>query len=129
MKINFRSIELTIHDQELGCTIIFSDSKSADDQFKTEEELINSDKKHFLIQRTYPEFEDEIDWYTVEASEIDMNFSQKDSIHITLRQKEIEIYCSGITHIIEQALSKKEYSQLDKVLRTRFEDKVEMMGE
>jgi hypothetical protein len=129
MKINFHSIELTIQDNELGCTVIFSDSKSAGEQFKTEDELINSIDKYFLIQRSYPEFENENDWYTVESSETEIDFSQKDKIYVTLRQKEIEIYCAGVTHIISQNLSDKEHSQLDKVLRARFKDEVEMIGE
>jgi hypothetical protein len=33
--MTFKYAELTVSDEELGCTITFSDSKSADGQFKT----------------------------------------------------------------------------------------------
>jgi hypothetical protein len=51
--MNFQCEELTISDEELGYTITFSDSKSSDDQFKTIEEIMNSEEKYLLIQRTY----------------------------------------------------------------------------
>ena len=49
--MNFQCEELTISDDELGCTVKFSDSKSLDDQFMTIEEIMNSDEKYLLIQR------------------------------------------------------------------------------
>lgn len=55
--MNFQCVELSISDDELGFTVTFSDSKSSDDQFKTVEENMNSQKKYLLIQKTYPEDE------------------------------------------------------------------------
>jgi len=56
------------------------------------EELLNQAGKYLLIQRSYPENEYENDWFTIESSEIDIDFSQKDDMYIKLCKDEFEIY-------------------------------------
>jgi hypothetical protein len=90
MKINFQCIELTIQDEELGCTVTFSDSRSADDQYKTEEEIMNSNKKYLLIQRTYAEDEDDVEHYYIESSESNMNFEPNKKMVVNLNQDRLE---------------------------------------
>ncbi len=128
--MNFECRQLSITDDpDFGCTIEFNNTiENFNDNLTIEEQLVPTGK-YLLIQRSYPEDEFENDWYTVETSEIDIDFSQKDEIYVKLRQKEIEIYCSGITMVIGLKLSDREYSKLDKILRTRFKDKVVMMKE
>jgi hypothetical protein len=128
--LNFECKQLDItNDFDFGCTISFSDTIEKFNENQTIEELIKSQEKYLLIQRSFPEDEDGIDWYTIESSEIEINFSQKDDIYVKLCKKEIEINCSGITMVIGLKLSDKEYSKLDNTLRSCFKDKVVMMKE
>jgi len=128
--MNFKCKQLNIiDDPDFGCTIEFSNTIDEHKEDLTIEELINPTKKYLLIQRSYPELEFENDWYTIETSETDIDFSQKDNMYVKLSQKEFEIYCSGVTIVIGLKLSDKEYSKLNKILRTRFKNKVVMMKE
>ena len=130
MSLNFKCEQLTItDDSEFGCTIEFSDSVDKVDEFTPLEELLHPKNKYLLMQRSYPEDEDEIDWYTVETSEIEIDFSQRDNIYVTLNKNEFKIYCSGVTIRIELKLFDKEYSNLVMILRTRFKGKVVMLKE
>ena len=126
--MNFECKKLTITDDpDFGCTIEFSDTIERNSESMTVEELFNPTSKYLLIERSYPEEENEIDWYTVESSEIEIDFSQKDNIYVKLIPTEFEIYCSGVTMVIGLNLSDQEYSELNKILRTRFKGKVVMI--
>ncbi len=128
--MNFECKQLNITDDpDFGCTIEFSDSIDENDENQTLEELMNPTGKYLLIQRSYPEDEYENDWYSIESSEIDIEYSQKDDMYVNLRKDEFKIYCSGVTIIVGLNLSDAEYSNLNKVLKTRFKDKVIIMKE
>ena len=109
MRINFHCIELTIQDEELGCTVTFSDSKSADDQFKTEEELMNSVEKYFMIQRTYMEDEDDVENYYLETSESTTDFDPREKMIINLKQNILEANWLGERVIIGLNLKSQEF--------------------
>lgn len=127
--MNFECKQLKITDDpDFGCTIEFNDTVEVYRENMTIEELINSVGKYLMIQRSYPEDEFENDWYHIETSEADIDFNQKDSMYVKLNRKEFEFYCSGVTLVIGLTLSDKEYTKLDKILRTRFKDKVVMRG-
>ncbi|HKJ42021.1 MAG TPA: hypothetical protein VKA27_07990 [Sunxiuqinia sp.] len=127
--MNFECKQLKIiDDPDFGCTIEFNDTVEVYRENMTIEELINSVGKYLMIQRSYPEDEFENDWYHIETSEADIDFNQKDSMYVKLNRKEFEFYCSGVTLVIGLTLSDKEYTKLDKILRTRFKDKVVMRG-
>ena len=95
MKINFQCIELTIQDEELGSTVTFSDSRSTDDQFKTEEEILNSVEKYLLIQKTYAEDEYNKENYHIESSESNANFDSHKKIIMSINHNRLEAKWSG----------------------------------
>jgi hypothetical protein len=126
--MNFECKELNIsEDPEFGCTIEFKDKIEDYSENMSIEELWNPSGKYLLIQRSYPEEEDDIDWYTIETSETEIDFSQKDKMYVKLSPKEFEIYCSGETVVIGLNLSAIEYSKLEKTLRTQFKDMVVLL--
>ena len=126
--MNFECKQLVINDDsDFGCTIEFRDTIEKYSENLTIEEQLNPSGKYLLIQRSYPEEEYDNDWYTVETSEFEVDFSQKDKMFVKLNLKEFEIYCSGVTIAIGLNLSEKEYSKLYKILRQQFKDKVVMM--
>lgn len=122
MKINFLCKELTIQDQELGCTITFSDSTSADDQFKTIEEIMNSDEKYLLIQRTYAEDDDDTDFYHFESTELDFEPNEKMIVNLRKDRFEADCYCGELT--IGLNLKNKEIEDLTHILETKFSERI-----
>lgn len=128
--MDFECKQLTIDDNsDFGCTIIFRDTIKTHEEIITIEELLNPSEtgKYLLMQRSYAEDEDETDWYTIETSEKEIDFSQKDMMYITLSQKIFKIYCANATIVIALNLTKEEYNRLDKTLRKRFREKVVML--
>jgi hypothetical protein len=122
-KVDFICKNLSITDDpHFGCTIEFSDS--LDNENENIDYIINSTEKYLLIQRSYPEDIDEIDWYTVESSENETELNQKDKIIIKLNNNLFEVYWSGSKLIIGLELSDSELNDLNKILRTRFKDKI-----
>lgn len=124
MKMNFQCEELIILDEELGCTITFSDSKSTDDQFKTFDEIINSDIKYLLIQKTYPEDDYEDDCYHIESSESDTVLDSEDKIIVTLSRDNFEISWSGDHLKIGLNLTDKELKDLKGIFEVAFKERV-----
>lgn len=121
-KVDFICKNLSITDDpNFGCTVEFSDSL----ENKTEEidDIINSTEKYLLIQRSYPEDIDEIDWYTVETSENETVLNQKDKIIIKIKRSLFEISWSGSKLIIELELGDSEYNKLKKTLQKKFKYK------
>ena len=127
MKFECKQLTLT-DDPDFGCTIEFNDTIETYNENLTSPEPMDQGGKYLLIQRSYPEDELENDWYHIETSETNIDFSQKDNMYVKLSRKEFEIYCSGVTLVIGLTLSDKQYLKLDKTLRTRFKDKVVMMS-
>ena len=123
IEMNFQCKELSISDEELGFTIVFSDSISSDDQFKTEEEIMNSGEKYLLIQRSYPEEEDDIDYYYIETSETDTELSPRDKMIVEISQEKFKINWSGDHLEIGLNLTDKEQQELRKAFEVTFEER------
>ncbi|MCF8255602.1 MAG: hypothetical protein K9J84_13580 [Bacteroidia bacterium] len=122
-KVDFICKNLSITDDpDFGCTVEFSDS--IDNENENIDYIINNTEKYLLIQRSYPEDIDEIDWYTVETSENETELNQKDKIIIKLNSSLFEINWSGSKLIIGLELSDSELNDLKKILKTRFKDKI-----
>ncbi len=122
--MNFQCKELTVSDDELGCTITFSDSISSDDRFKTVDEIMNSKAKYLLIQRTYPEDDYESDYYYLETSETDTEFKSSDIISVTMNQDRFKIDWPGAHLEIGLKQTDKEMKNLEEVLEARFKDRI-----
>ena len=115
MKIN--CIEISISDEELGCQVTFSQNKRLGEKAAemSIQEIIDSTGEYLLIQRSYPEFEDESDYiyyethnveYTGELSDYEMVLS-KERFELKLPNGEIEVSINP---------TDKEFSNLKKVL-------------
>ena len=124
MTMNFQCKELTISDEELGCTIIFSDSKSADDQFKTIDEIMNSEEKYLLIQKTYPEDDYEYSYYHIESSESDTELNFEDKMTVRLSREKFEISWSGDQLKIGLDLTDRELNDLKEIFEVVFKERV-----
>ncbi len=123
--INFKCEQLTItDDSDFECTIEISGKKEISDEFRPIENLLKPNYQYLLIQRSYPEDEDEIDWYTIESSESDIELNQLDKIIIDLKNDSIEISWSGAKVKIELTDMEKEIIKLKKILKKRFKDKI-----
>ncbi|MBL4755947.1 MAG: hypothetical protein JKY52_20435 [Flavobacteriales bacterium] len=126
--MDFTCERLTITDDpDFGCTIEFSDSEERIDEFTPVKELLHPKNKYLLIQRSYPEVEDEIDWYSVESSESETELSYRDKMIIKLSRELFEINWSGDQLAISLKLNDKEYSQLNRILKNRFKDRTILM--
>jgi hypothetical protein len=124
MKIDFQCIELTIQDEELGCTIIFSDSKSADDQFKTEEEIMNSVEKYLLVQKTYAEDEYDMEHYHIECSESDSGFDPDKKVVININLERLEAKWLDGKVTIGLNMKNKELENLLRIFEAKFHKKI-----
>ncbi|MFD1553638.1 hypothetical protein [Putridiphycobacter roseus] len=124
MKINFQCIELTIQDDELGCTVIFSDSRSADDQFKSEEELINGVDKHLFIQRSYAEDEYDLENYYIASSESDSEFNSSEKIFLKLNNSRLVFNWNAEEIIIGLKLNNQELANLIQVFESTFKERI-----
>lgn len=123
--MNFECKKLNITDDpDFGCTIEFTDTIEQQTENMTIEELFNSKTKYLLIQKSYPEDEDENDWYTIETSESDIDFNQKDKMLVTLGPEKFELNYSGELIVIGLNISDKEILNLEKTLRSQFKEKV-----
>jgi hypothetical protein len=122
-EIDFICKKLSITDDpDFGCTVEFSDS--LDNGKENIDNIINSTEKYLMIQRSYPEDIDESDWYTVETSENETELNQKDKIIIKLKRNLFEINWTGSKLIIGLELSDSEYNKLNKILQSKFKDKI-----
>ena len=127
--MNFHCETLSITDDpDFGCTISFSEGKTENEQFKSMNELLHPTEKYLLIQRSYPEDEDETDWYTVESSEDSSGFSQNEKIVIWKLNKElIEISWGGASVTIGTDLSDKRITESKQMLKQRFNSHIYFM--
>jgi len=121
--MNFQCEELSLSDDELGFTITFSDSKSSDDQFKTVEEILNSQEKYLLIQRTYPEDEFDFGYYYIESSETETEFNSRDKMIVRLSQDKFKIDWSNAHVEIGLNLSEIEYKELKEAFENTFSER------
>lgn len=124
MKIDFQCVELTIQDEELGCTITFSDSKSVDDQFKTEEEIMNSVEKYLLIQKTYAEDEYDTEHYHIECSESNSGFDPHKKVIINRKLERLEANWNEEKVTIGLNLKKQELENLLRIFEAKFHKKI-----
>jgi len=127
--MNFVWEELSITDDlDFGCTIQFSDTKDTGYvENQSINELINSDNRFFLIQRSYPEDLYENDFYHIETSESDTELGFRDKLVIQLNRDKIKIQWCGDIVEIGLKLDERELSSLRKTLITRFKEKIIMI--
>lgn len=77
-----------------------------------------------MIQRSYPEEEDDIDYYYIETSETDTELSPRDKMIIEIRPEVFKINWSRDRLEIGLNITKKEYEHLKKTLKNRFKKRL-----
>lgn len=115
MKIN--CIEISISDEELGCQVTFSEKKDLGEESvnMTVQEIIDSIGRYLLIQRSYPEFEDESDYIYFETHDEEFSGELSDYEMVLSRgQFELKLIDGKIEVLINP--TDKEYSELKKIL-------------
>lgn len=78
--MKFECKEISIVDEEFGCTVSFRENKDSYD-YENEQsinQILSSIGQYILLQRTYPEDEFEKDYYYFESSESDKSGKLKD---------------------------------------------------
>ena len=72
-KMKFSCKEVSIDDEDLGCTISFSENVDNDEfeKERTSDEIMDSIGQYITLQRTYSEDEFEKDCYSFESSDFD----------------------------------------------------------
>lgn len=128
--MSFECKELSITENaDFGCTITFSGSENPGlDDGEWIFDLMNSNEKYLLIQRSYPEDFDEKDFYSIETSESDAILGDLDKIIIILSNYKIKIQWSGDEVEIGLNLQDKELKKLEKTFKRSFKDKVIMIN-
>ena len=115
MKIN--CIEISISDEELGCQVTFSEKKDLGEESAnmTVQEIIDSIGRYLLIQRSYPEFEDESDYIYFETHDEEFSGELSDYEMVLSREQfELKLIDGKIEVLINP--TDKEYSELKKIL-------------
>jgi hypothetical protein len=100
--------EISISDDELGCTIEFSEEKEEFDVNikKSVKEILASIKPYILLQRTYGEDEFEEDYYYFETLDFDKAGELKDFTIEVYRKKIVITYNNEIFEITIHAKDK-----------------------
>lgn len=115
MKIN--CIEISISDEELGCQVTFSEKKDLGEKSAnmTVQEIIDSIGRYLLIQRSYPEFEDESDYIYFETYDEEFSGELSDYEMVLSRERFELKTIDGIIEVLINPTD-KEYSELKKIL-------------
>ncbi len=74
--MKFDCKEISINDEEFGCTLTYSEKKESvyEEQHVETKDIANFHGQYLLLQRTYPEDDFEDDYYTVELSDFDKSY-------------------------------------------------------
>jgi len=115
MKIH--CIEISISDEELGCQVTFSNKRSLGEEVSqmTVQEIIDSTGEYLLIQRSYPDFEDESDYIYFETHNVEYAGELKDyEMVLTKERFELKLLNGEIEVFINP--TDKEFSKLKKIL-------------
>jgi hypothetical protein len=125
-KIEFECRELNIVDGEFGFTIIFSENLSADDQYKSEEELMNSNDHHLLIQLSYPEDEFESEYYYVETRDLNFELTKETKLKLQIERDVIQIENTKMICRIKIYLTDKRKRELLQAMEMKFDNRIEI---
>lgn len=115
MKFNCK--EISISDEEFGCTVTLSenDEKYGHEKEQTVEEIMNSLGQYIMLQRTYAEDEFEEDFYYFETSDFDKSGELND-FKITLTETEFILTFENEKYEIQITPDRRVYEELKKAL-------------
>ena len=115
--MKFDCKEISISDEEFGCTLTLSEKEDngASETGMTIHEIITSTGQYILLQRTYPEYEFESDYYYIETSNPNKSGEFKDFSINLYRTQFLMTYDNEIFEISINA-SNQEFESLKKIL-------------
>jgi hypothetical protein len=105
--MNFTSKHIEISDEELGCTITFSEKENNLDSMNSE--------KYLLLQRTYPEDDYEDDYYYIESSDFEKS-GELENFSIELSPNKFNLSTETSAYEINFELTTEKYELLKQTL-------------
>jgi hypothetical protein len=122
--MNFVCKEISISDEEFGCTVTFSE-KEEDNDFenqKTVDEIMDSIGQYVMLQRTYGEDEFEEDYYYLETSDFEKS-GELDDFEIILTETKFVLTTETEKYEIQIHPDRKIFDDLKSVLSKIAESK------
>jgi hypothetical protein len=117
--MKFTCQEISISNEEFGCTIFLSDTME-EYEFEKEQsnhEIIESLCQYIMIQKTYAEDEFEEDYYYFETSDHDKS-GELNEFEITLSENNFIFKTENDTYEIEINANEEEFNELKEALKT-----------
>lgn len=131
--MKFLCLDISINDEEFGCSISFSENRDEYNEENTEDfrkmtpsEGAESIGKYLMLQRSYPEDEFEKDYYYFETSD-ETGSGELQNFRIELHTDRFLMYWDNHIYDIEIKPSKKEFTQLKTVLKKIVNDRGELI--
>lgn len=122
--MNFVCKEISISDEEFGCTVTFSE-KEEDNDFenqKTVDEIMDSIGQYVMLQRTYAEDEFEEDYYYLETSDFEKS-GELDDFEIILTETKFVLTTENEKYEIQIHPDRQIFDDLKSVLSKITESK------
>lgn len=114
--MNFVCKEISINDEEFGCTVTLSEKEdSGFDYEETVEEIMNATDQYLMLQKTYGEDEFEEDYYYIESRDFEKSGELED-FEIFLTESEFIITFENEKYVIQISPNRKVFDELKKVL-------------
>lgn len=116
--------EISISDEEFGCTVTLSENKD-DNEFenqKTVDEIMDSIGQYLMLQRTYGEDEFEEDYYYFESSDFDKS-GELDEFEITLTENKFILTIKNDKYEIQIHPNDQEWTELKTAIKRIAEHK------
>lgn len=120
--MNFKCKELSISNEDLGCTITFSDTIEKEFYKTHRYDEINEDEIYLMLQRTYPKDDYEKDYYYIELSDFDRSGELND-FTIELNENSFKIEWDTNKSGIKIDINQEEFEKLKEALKIITHDR------
>jgi ribosomal protein L16 Arg81 hydroxylase len=116
-KINFVCKEISISDEEFGCTVTLSENEEDNnyENQKTVDEIMNSIGQYVMLQRTFGEGEFEEDYHYFETSNSEKS-GDLDDFEIILTKNQFVLTTESERYEIQIHPDRQIFNELKKVL-------------
>jgi hypothetical protein len=122
--MNFVCREISIDNENFGCTVSLSDTveEHSFDKEQTVHEIMNSLGQYVMLQRTYAEDEFEEDYYYFETNQFDKS-GELDDFEINLTEKNFILTIENHKYEIQIEPNEQEWNELKEALKKLTEHK------
>ena len=122
--MNFVCKEISISDEEFGCTVTFSEKEEENDfeNQKTVDQIMDSIGQYIMLQRTYGEDEFEEDYYYFETSDSEKS-GELDDFEIILTENNFILTIKNDKYEIQIDPNNQEWNELKTAIKTITEHK------